>query len=112
MTSGIAAVGCSGDRLNNWLPIDVKRRGAVSPTALAMASRLPVTSPASAPRRTTDLATLERRAPSASAASRSSLGTASMAASLARMTMGNISTASAKLPASAEKCRRGSTSTT
>ena len=81
----------------------VKNSGAVSPTARATASRLPVTSPGRAPRRTTDRTTRERRTPRARPASHRSRGTARMAASLARITMGSMSTARAKLPASPEK---------
>ena len=70
----------------------------------ATASRLPVTMPGSVVRTTTPRLVRQRGYPSASAASRSELGTSLIISSVVRSTIGIISIASAALPARAEKC--------
>src|SRR3954469_12148095 len=97
---------CSGSEFMRWLrsPFTpstnaaVKSSGAVSPAARATASREPVTMPGSAVGRTMRNTTFQRGAPSASAASRSELGTRFSTTSAERVTTGSISSASATEP--------------
>src|SRR3954453_15348141 len=68
------------------------------------ASRLPVTIPGKVVRSTMERLVRQREYPSASAASRSELGTSLIISSVVRSTIGIMSMASAALPARAEKC--------
>ena len=92
------------------LPSAVKSSGAVSPAIRATPTRQPVTMPASAVRATIRSDVRQRGYPSASAASRSECGTRRTISSVVRAIIGTMSTASATLPASAEKWPIGLTS--
>jgi len=82
-----------------------------SPAARAIASRAPVTMPASAAGTMICMVTRQRGAPNASPPSRSALGTRTSAVSVARRMTGSIRTARAADAEMAEKCPRVATRT-
>ena len=82
----------------------MKSNGAVSPVTRATASSTPVTSPPRAARNSTESVTFQRGEPTASAASRSALGTSSNISSVVRETMGIMIMARANTAAQPEKC--------
>ena len=93
----------------NWLPSAVKSSGAVSPATLAIASRIPVSTPARALLRVTFRLVRQSGTPRASDASRSEPGTIFSCSSVVRKTMGIMIMESATAPAKAEKPFIGTT---
>src|SRR5213592_3091837 len=87
----------------NWLLSAVNSSGAVSPPMRATASRIPVMIPAFAARTVTRVITFHCGAPSAAAASRRLSGTRRSMFSVVRITTGITISASAIVPAQAEK---------
>src|SRR6188768_1280296 len=98
------AVGSFKPLLQNGLLNAVNKSGAVSPATRAIASITPVAIPGAAVRSITRKVARHLGTPSPSAASRSDSGTNLSSSSVVRVTVGNISTASAIPPANAEKC--------
>eukprot|EP01139_Manchomonas_bermudensis_P024745 Amastigsp_a843329_7.p3 type:complete len:106 gc:universal Amastigsp_a843329_7:402-719(+) len=89
--------------LKNWLLSAVNSSGAVSPLMRATASSRPVITPLLAARSVTRVATFQRGAPSANAASRRLPGTSRIMFSVVRTTTGTAISESARLPAHPEK---------
>ena len=85
--------------LKNWLFRAVNSSGAVSPAMRATASSTPVTTPAFTARRRTIIATFQRGAPSANAASSRLFGTRCSMLSVVRTTTGIAISDSAMVPA-------------
>jgi len=88
----------------NWLFSAVKSKGAVSPLMRASASNSPVITPAFAARRVTNVATFQRGAPIAKAASLRLPGTSLSMFSVVLRITGTAIRARARLPAHPEKC--------
>ncbi len=110
MNSGRASIGLlKSPTLTRRLPSAVNSSGAVSPAARATASMIPVSTPGSAVRTTTESVVRQRRTPSASDASRSDAGTSFRISSVVRMITGIMMIASATEPAKALYCLNGST---
>ena len=104
IVTGKLAIGCDKLEVQNWLFSAVNSSGAVSPEIRATASSTPVTTPAFTARRRTIVATFQRGAPRANAASRKLLGTSASILSVVRTTTGIAISEIAKLPAQPEKC--------
>ena len=109
--TGREATGCRRPLLQNRLLKAVNRSGAVSPATRAMARIVPVMMPFMAAGTTTVATMRHLLAPSASAPSRKLSGTARRNCSVLRTVIGMTITLSATAPASAEKCRMGTTTT-
>ena len=109
MRSGRASIGCVTSVLKKFVPKAVMRSGAVSPATRAMASTTPVMMPLMLAGSTTRRIVRASVAPSASEASRSSLGTKRRTSSDVVATMGIMMMPSATPPASPEKDCWGTT---
>ena len=103
IVTGKLAMGLDKSEVQNWLLNDVNNNGAVSPAIRAIASKIPVTTPARAALRVTPMMTFHLGEPSAYAASRKALGINSSMFSVVRMTTGITIKASANTPAQPEK---------
>jgi hypothetical protein len=92
----------NGSKLIDWLPTATSSTGAVSPAARATASMIPVTMPGSAVGSTIRRIVFHFGIPSAYAPSRSAVGTSRSISSVDRVTVGSISTDSARAAAKPE----------